>query len=94
MSNVEQTFIMVKVDGVQRSLVGEILGRFERRGYKIVALKMIHASKDHVEKHYGDLKDKPFFPKLTQFMSSTPLYFFLYYKVKTPLRGILSTSEN
>lgn len=73
MSNVEQTFIMVKVDGVQRSLVGEILGRFERRGYKIVALKMIHASKDHVEKHYGDLKDKPFFPKLTQFMSSGPV---------------------
>jgi len=73
MSNAEQTFIMVKVDGVQRSLVGEILGRFERRGYKIVALKMIHASKDHVEKHYADLKDKPFFAGLTSFMSSGPV---------------------
>ncbi|KAH9450509.1 hypothetical protein MJO28_010040 [Puccinia striiformis f. sp. tritici] len=73
MSNTEQTYIMVKVDGVQRSLVGEILGRFERRGYKIVALKMTHPSKEHVENHYADLKDKPFFAGLTSFMSSGPV---------------------
>ncbi|CAH7666087.1 nucleoside diphosphate kinase [Phakopsora pachyrhizi] len=73
MSNAEQTFIMVKVDGVQRGLVGEILGRFEKRGYKIVALKMTHPSKAHVEKHYADLKGKPFFEGLTSFMSSGPV---------------------
>jgi nucleoside-diphosphate kinase len=47
--------------------------RFERRGYKIAALKMIHASKEHVEKHYADLKDKPFFGGLTSFMCSGPV---------------------
>ncbi|MBW0518099.1 hypothetical protein O181_057814 [Austropuccinia psidii MF-1] len=73
MSNQEQTFIMVKCDGVQRGLVGEIIGRFERRGYKIVALKLVHASKEHVEKHYADLKGKPFFAGLTAFMSSGPV---------------------
>ncbi|KAG0145810.1 hypothetical protein CROQUDRAFT_63492 [Cronartium quercuum f. sp. fusiforme G11] len=73
MSNSEQTFIMVKVDGVQRGLVGEIIGRFERRGYKIAALKLLHPSKEHCEKHYADLKGKPFFSGLTTFMSSGPV---------------------
>ncbi|EGG00245.1 uncharacterized protein MELLADRAFT_75797 [Melampsora larici-populina 98AG31] len=73
MSNSEQTFIMVKCDGVQRGLVGEIVGRFERRGYKIVALKMMHPSKEHVEKHYADLAGKPFFAGLCSFMSSGPV---------------------
>ncbi|KAG8745772.1 nucleoside diphosphate kinase [Ceratobasidium sp. 414] len=73
MGNDERSYIMVKPDGVQRALVGEIISRFERRGFKIVALKMVHATKEHLEKHYADLKDKPFFPGLIRYMASGPV---------------------
>lgn len=52
----ERTFIAIKPDGVQRNLVGKIIQRFEERGYKLVALKLVQASKDHLEVHYQDLK--------------------------------------
>ncbi|GAB1744431.1 hypothetical protein NU219Hw_g1708t1 [Hortaea werneckii] len=69
----EQTFIAVKPDGVQRGLVGEIIGRFERRGYKLVAIKLVTASKEHLEKHYEDLKGKIFFDGLIKYMASGPI---------------------
>ncbi|PWN27999.1 nucleoside diphosphate kinase [Jaminaea rosea] len=69
----ELTFIMVKPDGVQRGLTGEIISRFERRGFKLVNLKMVHASKEHIEKHYEDLAGKPFYPGLVKYMSSGPV---------------------
>ncbi|PWN36516.1 putative nucleoside-diphosphate kinase [Meira miltonrushii] len=69
----EQTYIMIKPDGVQRGLTGEIIGRFERRGYKLVAMKLVHASQEHLEKHYADLKGKPFFPGLVKYMASGPV---------------------
>lgn len=55
---------MIKPDGVQRGLIGEIIKRFETKGYKLVAAKMVHASVEHLEKHYADLKGKGFFPGL------------------------------
>ncbi|EXJ60927.1 nucleoside diphosphate kinase [Cladophialophora yegresii CBS 114405] len=72
MSN-EQTFIAVKPDGVQRGLVGDIISRFEKRGYKLVAIKMTSPGKEHLEKHYEDLKDKPFFKGLVTYMLSGPI---------------------
>ncbi|XP_068162176.1 nucleoside diphosphate kinase B-like [Antennarius striatus] len=69
----EQTFIAIKPDGVQRGLIGEIIKRFEMKGFKLVAMKMVHASKEHLEKHYEDLKGKPFFPTLIKYMSSGPV---------------------
>ena len=69
----ERTFIMVKPDGVHRGLVGEIIKRFEQRGYKLVGIKTVQASKEHLEKHYADLSSKPFFPGLVQYMSSGPV---------------------
>ena len=51
----QPSFIAVKPDGVQRGLVGDIISRFEKRGYKLVALKMVSPSKEHLEKHYEDL---------------------------------------
>ena len=69
----ERTFIAVKPDGVQRGLVGEIIKRFEQRGFKLVALKQLTASKAHLETHYQDLKDKPFFPPLIEYMASGPV---------------------
>ncbi|KAG6884941.1 Nucleoside diphosphate kinase B [Termitomyces sp. T159_Od127] len=73
MSNVERTYIMIKPDGVQRGLVGKIIQRFEERGFKLVALKLVQANEEHLEKHYADLKEKPFFPGLVKYMASGPV---------------------
>jgi nucleoside-diphosphate kinase len=64
---------MVKPDGVRRQLVGEIIGRFERRGLKLVELKMIHVSRGLAEEHYGVHRDKPFFQGLVEFITSGPV---------------------
>ncbi|XP_034425547.1 nucleoside diphosphate kinase A1-like [Hippoglossus hippoglossus] len=69
----ERTFIAIKPDGVQRGIVGDIIKRFEAKGFKLVAMKMVHASKDLLNKHYIDLKDRPFFPTLINYMSSGPV---------------------
>ncbi|KAJ3036270.1 nucleoside diphosphate kinase [Rhizophlyctis rosea] len=69
----ERTYIMVKPDGVERGLVGEIIKRFEAKGYKLQGLQALQPSKQLLEQHYGDLKDKPFFPKLINYMLSGPV---------------------
>lgn len=69
----EQTFIAIKPDGVQRGLVGSIIARFENRGYKLVAIKLVTPGKAHLEQHYSDLKDKPFFAGLVEYMNSGPI---------------------
>ncbi|XP_045205755.2 nucleoside diphosphate kinase B-like [Mercenaria mercenaria] len=69
----ERTFIMVKPDGVQRGLVGEIMKRFEARGYKLVGCKMCQPGAEHLKEHYVDLKSKPFFPGLIEYMTSGPV---------------------
>ena len=58
---IERTFILVKPDGVKKNLIGNILGRFEAKGLKIVALKLINAPKEVAEVHYAEHKEKPFF---------------------------------
>ncbi|PNY29287.1 Nucleoside diphosphate kinase [Tolypocladium capitatum] len=73
MSNVERTFIAVKPDGVQRGLVGNIISRFENRGFKLVAMKLVQPSREHLETHYEDLKGLKFFPGLIEFMKSGPI---------------------
>lgn len=69
----ERTYIMVKPDGVQRGLVGEITARFEKRGYQLLAMKMTQPTKQILEEHYKDLKGKPFFAGLIEYMSSGPV---------------------
>ena len=69
----ERTYIMVKPDGVQRGLVSEVLARFERRGFQLLALKMVTPTRALLEQHYGDLKSKSFFPGLISYMSSGPV---------------------
>ena len=71
--NRERTFIMLKPDAVQRGLVGEIIKRFEQKGFKLVAMKMMHASVEQLEEHYADLKGKGFFPGLIKYMNSGPV---------------------
>ncbi|KPI90131.1 nucleoside diphosphate kinase b [Leptomonas seymouri] len=69
----ERTFIAVKPDGVQRGLVGEIISRFERKGFKLVALKMLKPTTEQAQGHYTDLSSKPFFNSLVAYMSSGPI---------------------
>ncbi|KAM4530043.1 nucleoside diphosphate kinase 3 isoform 2-T2 [Odontesthes bonariensis] len=69
----ERTFIAVKPDGVQRKLVGEIVRRFEKRGFKLVGLKLMQASEDLLREHYCDLMSKPFFNTLMSYMRSGPV---------------------
>jgi nucleoside-diphosphate kinase len=64
---------MVKPDGVQRGLAGEIITRFEKKGFKIAALKMLRISRELAEKHYGEHLGKPFFEKLVGFITSGPV---------------------
>lgn len=63
----------IQPDGVQRQIVGEIIKRFEQKGYKLVALKLVHPSEDFAKEHYSDLSTKPFFPGLVKYFSSGPV---------------------
>lgn len=69
----EQTFIMIKPDGVQRGLVGEIIGRFEKKGFSLKGLKLITVDRAFAEKHYADLSAKPFFNGLVEYIVSGPV---------------------
>jgi nucleoside-diphosphate kinase len=72
-TNLERTFLAVKPDGVQRGLVGDIIARFEKRGYKLVGLKMVWPTPELAADHYSDLSTKKFFPALVKFFSSGPI---------------------
>ncbi|XP_067089944.1 nucleoside diphosphate kinase 3 isoform X1 [Osmerus mordax] len=69
----ERTFIAVKPDGIQRGLVGEIICRFEQKGFKLVGLKLLQASESVLREHYWDLRGKPFFTGLVCYMGSGPI---------------------
>ena len=69
----ERTYIMIKPDGVQRGLVGAIIARFETKGYFLRALKFVSPTQAHLEEHYKDLKELPFFPHLIKYMLSGPV---------------------
>ena len=70
---IERTFVMIKPDGVQRGLVGEIVSRFERRGIKVCAMKMMRIPKELAERHYGEHKGKSFYDGLVSFITSDPV---------------------
>ena len=69
----ERTYIMIKPDGVQRALIGEIISRFEKRGYKMGGMKLFAASEGLLRKHYSDLTEKKFFPDMLEYMLSGPV---------------------
>lgn len=73
MANTERTYIMIKPDGVKRGLVGQIVERFQRRGFKLVAMKMVQATKEILDQHYCDLVQKPYYPNIVEFMTSGPV---------------------
>ncbi|CAI9570922.1 unnamed protein product [Staurois parvus] len=69
----ERTFLAIKPDGCQRRLVGEIIRRFEKKGFKLVAMKMMQASEALLKEHYFDLRDRPFYGRLVKYMGSGPV---------------------
>ena len=69
----ERTLVLLKPDAVQRLLVGQLLGRFEARGLKVVGLKLVQVSRDLAERHYAEHVEKPFFESLAAFITSGPV---------------------
>ena len=70
----ERTFLMVKPDGVQRNLIGEIVARFEKKGFQLVGGKLMSISRELAEEHYGEHKERPFFGELVDFITSGPVF--------------------
>ena len=73
MADTSRTLILVKPDAFERGLTGEVLGRFERKGLRIVALKLLTAEEDIANRHYAEHIDKPFFGELVGFITGGPL---------------------
>ena len=73
MADIQKTFVMVKPDGVQRGLVGEVVRRIEQKGYRISAMKMFTIGESLAKQHYGEHEDKPFFGELVSFITSGPV---------------------
>ena len=69
----EQTFILIKPDGVERGLIGEVIQRLEKKGFQILACQMLFPAQNLLEEHYTKLKQKDFFPSLIKFMLSGPV---------------------
>lgn len=74
----EHTIVLVKPDGVQRGLIGEIISRFERKGLRLAGLKMVNLTDDILDEWYAHHKDKPFFPGLKSYMQSYPIVAMLW----------------
>jgi nucleoside-diphosphate kinase len=70
----ERTFLMVKPDGVQRNLIGEIVGRFEKKGFQLVGSKLMQITPELAAEHYGEHKERPFFGELVDFITSGPVF--------------------
>lgn len=70
---VEKTFVMIKPDGIQREIAGEIISRFERKGLKLVGMKMMKLSREKAEKHYAEHVGKGFYDELISFITSGPV---------------------
>lgn len=69
----EKTFVAIKPDGVKRGLVGELINRFERKGYKLIGMKLLIPTQQIVEEHYKEHIGKPFYPRLLKYFTSGPL---------------------
>lgn len=71
---IEKTYIMLKPDCIKRGLMGEVISRIERKGYRIVNAKMMHLDEAILKEHYAHISDKPFFPDIVTYMTSGPVF--------------------
>lgn len=70
----EKTYLMIKPDGVQRNLIGEIVSRFEKKGFQLVGAKLMTVSEELAQEHYAEHKERPFFGELVDFITSGPVF--------------------
>ncbi len=73
MFDLERTFVAVKPDGVKRGLIGEVIRRFEEKGYKVIGLKMLKVTREQAQAHYGEHEGKPFYERLVKYIQSGPI---------------------
>ncbi len=85
----EKTFIMVKPDGVQRGLIGEVVKRFESKGFTLAGAKLMNISNKLAEEHYGEHKERPFFGELVDFITSGPVFAMVWQG-----ENVISTARN
>lgn len=71
---IEKTYIMLKPDCIKRGLMGEVISRIERKGYKIIDAKMMNLNEQILREHYAHIADKPFFPDIVTYMTSGPVF--------------------
>ncbi|KAH0572824.1 Nucleoside diphosphate kinase [Spironucleus salmonicida] len=95
----QRSYLMVKPDGVQRGLVGEIISRFEKRGFKLIAMKVLTPSKDLAETHYDEHRQRPFFPALVNFLTSGPVCAMVWegndvIKIARTMMGVTKPAES
>ncbi|XP_021530780.2 nucleoside diphosphate kinase, mitochondrial [Aotus nancymaae] len=92
----ERTLVAVKPDGVQRRLVGDVIQRFERRGFTLVGMKMLQAPESVLAEHYQDLQRKPFYPALIRYMSSGPMVAMVWegYNVVRASRAMIGHTDS
>lgn len=95
MEKMERTLVLIKPDALQRSLMGEIISRFERKGLKLVAMKMVKMDRKMAEEWYFQYKDKEFFPKIAAYMEWTPIVAMIWegYTVIELVRRIIGTRK-
>lgn len=95
MNKLERTLVLIKPDALQRCLMGEIIGRFERKGLKLVAMKMVKMNEKILKEWYFQYKDAEFFPRIASYMAQTPIIAMVWegYKVMELVRRIVGTRK-
>lgn len=91
----ERTFVAIKPDGVKRGFVGEIIARFEKKGYKLIGLKMLVVSEELASQHYEEHLEKPFYPNLLKYITSGPVIAMVFqgYKAVQGIRHVLGATD-
>ncbi|MCM2590655.1 nucleoside-diphosphate kinase [Rossellomorea marisflavi] len=91
----EKTFLMVKPDGVQRGLIGDIVARFEKKGFQLAGAKLMNVSEELAKEHYGEHKERPFFGELVDFIISGPVFAMVWQgeNVITTARGMMGATN-
>ncbi|NWS98643.1 NDKM protein, partial [Mionectes macconnelli] len=91
----EKTLVLAKPDAVQRRLVGNIIQRFERRGFKLVAMKLLQVDQGLMDRHYQELRHKPFYPALLTYMTSGPVVAMVWegYNVVRSTRAMVGDTD-
>ena len=95
MKTEERTFVAIKPDGVKRGLIGKILERFENKGFKIVAMKLLQVTPEIAAKHYAEHIGKPFYPNLVKYITSGPIVAMVFqgYQAVQGIRHVLGATD-